>query len=524
MASVGWPAFGRARLGSKAAGGRSIGRCLLALVSATALASSALALAWAGPLVSPARANTTGICDGCVVAWGDDSMHQTDFPTASQGGLVAVAAQGGLALALSWDGKVVAWGDNQHGQANVPAGLSNVVAISSGSVFAMALTKSGKVVAWGDDTYHETEIPAAAQSGIVRIAAGNGFGIAVKSDGTVVAWGNNHNGATNVPLEKGLPGVIYVPAPVHLRDVSASAHVLGIKQDGTVVAWGWNKYGQATVPAGLTKVKAVAAGLKFSLALTANGSLFAWGSNAEGELALPCNHYDPATNKCTSWITGFSAIAAGDTFALALKDGMIYTWGNVPAGLGSGAGETTWQAIGGGSAFGVGVKGKVGPPWAPEEVSGTPGNGSVQVGWAQPYDDGGAPVNLYTATASPGGKTCSTTGAVSCVVTGLTNGTAYTFTVKAHSGLGWGPASDPSAPVTPMAGIQLATLGPSVTAGAKGSLGLPGPSVAPTPGAGSKNTGGGGGIPLPFVAAAVAVVVVAGGAGLGFWLGRRGSV
>ena len=63
--------------------------------------------------------------------------------------------------------------------------------------------------------------------------------------------------------------------------------------------------------------------------------------------------------------------------------------------------------------------------------------------------NGGSPITSYTVTSSPGGKTA--TGASSPItVTGLTNGTAYTFTVTATNALGTGPASSPSNSVTPV--------------------------------------------------------------------------
>jgi len=89
-----------------------------------------------------------------------------------------------------------------------------------------------------------------------------------------------------------------------------------------------------------------------------------------------------------------------------------------------------------------------GPPGAPTGVSATAGDASALIAFSAPASDGGSPITGYTATSSPGGIT--KTGAASPItITGLTNGIAYTFTVKATNSLGTGPASSPSNTVTP---------------------------------------------------------------------------
>jgi Fibronectin type III domain len=83
------------------------------------------------------------------------------------------------------------------------------------------------------------------------------------------------------------------------------------------------------------------------------------------------------------------------------------------------------------------------PPGTPTVTAGTAS--SATVAWAAPAYNGGSPVTGYTVTASPGGQTCTTSGATSCTVTGLTNGTSYTFTVTAANSVGTGPSSPSSA-------------------------------------------------------------------------------
>ena len=90
-------------------------------------------------------------------------------------------------------------------------------------------------------------------------------------------------------------------------------------------------------------------------------------------------------------------------------------------------------------------------PGAPTGLSATAGDHSATVSWtAAPAN--GSPVSGYTVTATPGGAEATVGGDVTtATMSGLTNGTAYTFTVHATNALGAGSLSAPSPPVTPAA-------------------------------------------------------------------------
>ena len=90
-------------------------------------------------------------------------------------------------------------------------------------------------------------------------------------------------------------------------------------------------------------------------------------------------------------------------------------------------------------------------PDPPTGVSATAGNGQARVAFTPPVDNGGTDIIGYTVTSSPGGFT-ATGVAGPIVVTGLTNGTGYTFTVTTRTQIGVSSASSASSSVSPSAG------------------------------------------------------------------------
>ncbi|MEO5715386.1 MAG: YDG domain-containing protein [Luteolibacter sp.] len=78
-------------------------------------------------------------------------------------------------------------------------------------------------------------------------------------------------------------------------------------------------------------------------------------------------------------------------------------------------------------------------------------SGSASVAFTAPVSNGGATISSYIATSSPGNITGTLVqaGSGTIPVSGLTNGTAYTFTVTATNSVGTSAASGASSSVTP---------------------------------------------------------------------------
>lgn len=96
-------------------------------------------------------------------------------------------------------------------------------------------------------------------------------------------------------------------------------------------------------------------------------------------------------------------------------------------------------------------------PGAPTNATATPGDGGAVLTWSPPTDSGyvdatGDGISYTVKALAPSGQVAQqvTTGGLHAVITGLTDGTAYTFAVSATNPVGTG-SSDTTAATTPQA-------------------------------------------------------------------------
>lgn len=281
----------------------------------------------------------------------------------------AVAVGAGHSLALRSDGSVWAWGNNARGELGqgAPSGLSNpsplqvpgitgVMAVAGGHDHSVALRSDGTVWTWGDNGRGQLGIgtvgpPVASPgqvpglTGVTAIAAGDRHTLAIRNDGSVWMWGANDYGVKGDGTSGATPvsSPVQVPNLTGIRAVSAGADsCLALRDDGTVWAWGRNEAAQLGTGAAtaspilvptrvstLTAVTAIAAGATHALALRDDGTVWGWGSNVDGEQGNGTRSNTPTPGPVRiAALDGVAAITAGWHHSVALRrEGILLAWG-----------------------------------------------------------------------------------------------------------------------------------------------------------------------------------------------------
>jgi hypothetical protein len=504
----------------------------LATASGTILArGSAASYGDAGPLTAPVvdlRSTPTGqgywitAADGTVVSRGD-AQPLGSVPSAALAhpivGMGVTPTGHGYWLAGT-RGDVYSFGDARFfGSVGNIAFSPDVVsfeATPTGGGYWLMTADSG-IFAFGDARFYGSLGGMHLSAPIADLAAspsGNGYWMVTEA-GSIFAFGDAKMYGSSASPPLGGP-------VVGLRPTGNGYWTFG--RDGAVFAFGQAKFMGPVTTAALTSGHAsvsftsphtgstsVVAAVSRPGGLVTSGTLSTtWTPAPTGHLTL-----SPAQSTVNVGVSQHVAATVTDPSGAAVPDGTVVSF--TVSGPGSGNPTVSQVTTVGGTASFAFTSSQAGtssvaaasgnlsalatvdwtvppsPPSAPRTVTATAGDGTAVVTWRAPISDGGSAVFQYTVKASPGGKAVTAgPGATSATVDGLQNGTSYTFTVTANNTAGTGPASAPSAPVTPHG----ATTGGSNTGGSTGTGGggnpggTTGTSGGSNPGAGDAGSGG----------------------------------
>jgi len=263
---------------------------------------------------------------GQVLAFGENEYGQLGNGSTAQSAkplqvpdipaMVSVSAAHRSVAALAQDGAVWEWGDDPKGSKPRRIGtLGGVRAVARAETHGAALKKDGTVWVWGSHGAGDLGNGCYSCAGepilvpglteVAAIAAGYQVTVALKKDGSVWTIGYGEAGQLGDGARRSVDRPVRVSSLAGVQAVAAGyMHVLALKQDGTVWAWGDNRFGELGNPSvdasskdmnpdnralpvrcgSLSKIVAIAAGGRHSLALTSGGVLMGFGDNDNGVL------------------------------------------------------------------------------------------------------------------------------------------------------------------------------------------------------------------------------------------------
>lgn len=350
---------------------------------------------------------------------------------------------------------------------------------------ASGVPGTNAIAAWSntDDTWRALgegvshPVNALAAAGDDTLYAGGDFGSAIGVVGTayVAAWSNVDDtwhalggGPNNVVTALAFDdthGLLYTGGA--FTTVGTIAASLVSVWDGGIDAWiplqatGGNGVGGSSVSAFAVDGSIVYLGGIFSQAggVAGTTNIAKWTWDAPSAQAVPSSGAQGAAIQLRgSGLIGVTGVHVDGTPVSYTRDDSTTISLTLPGGLSAGSHSITVDAVGGRATTSYAVSAppipprppRVYPPGAPTGVVAVAGDRSASVSWVAPSDSGSYPISNYQVTSAPGGRSCLVSvPALTCEVSGLTNGTAYTLTVRALNGAGWGSDSLPSNAVTP---------------------------------------------------------------------------
>ncbi len=469
--------------------------------------------------VSTGSSHTCAVTSsGALKCWGSNTSTQLGDQSAGStpslaaisstldSNVRAVAAGSSHTCALTTSNTVKCWGDNYYGQigndSTIPVRpapddvhlYESVRAIDAGSGHTCALTYAGGVKCWGDNTwgqlgntrFNRSAVPVdvyGLSSGVSGIAVGYEHSCAILSSGGVRCWGKNNygqlgNGTTDdsvYPMQvSGLTsGVVKLSA--------SFANTCALLNTGAAKCWGSNYFGEVGdntniirktpvdviwAASGVIDIAATNAG---TCALFDTGRVKCWGNNGTGQLGNNSTVHS-MTPVDVVGLENVTSLDMASGRACAVAAGEVKCWGDNPYGQ-LGNNTTTRSLIPVNTLLAV-------VPAAPTNVVAVAGNGRATITLTAPAH-GGSPLSSYRIVSTPAAiDRFVTTSTQTHVITGLTNGVDYTFTVSAKNVVGESEPSLPSNIVTPGIPLSSSSLSSSSLFATSSSLALTSSSIA----------------------------------------------
>jgi alpha-tubulin suppressor-like RCC1 family protein len=290
------------------------------------------------------------------------------------------------ALAVARNGTLVSWGSNTKLQIIQPAGVdpvlvpmivntsildSPVYAIQATGDAGMVITQSRKVYGFGDGQYGvlgigtsplgsllAATVMTAFDSTVVNAVCSSFAGVGVTANGTIYTWGSNtalgyNSDFANPPRSTFLDGALQGKEVMSVA--AGGKFTIALTTDSQVYSWGDNTNGclgntDSSVPVGYFpalvsalsnyKIAKIVASETTVGALSTTGIMFMWGQNTQGQIGVntttPVYFYPQILNNRASALNGKIIIDIAVTqyasFALT-ADNKLYSWGNNNGGV-----------------------------------------------------------------------------------------------------------------------------------------------------------------------------------------------
>jgi alpha-tubulin suppressor-like RCC1 family protein len=314
---------------------------------------------------------TCAVDAGSVWCWGENrggtlGTSSGELPSSAKpvaiGGFPFSASEvscgGGMACALSVDGRIACWGSTPN-ETDIPVtkvGVSNFVNVSVGSESACALTSDGFVWCWGSNESGQLGIGTPSSGGPTpqkalgiggadELTVGPSEGSCARlRDDSVRCWGldgGQFGDGPDAALE------FFTPTRIASLDGFVQVSVghwggCGVSHEGVPQCWGSNAFGElgrgiaggnALSPAPIVGMPSegfsrVFAGTLSTCGVTPSGTLWCWGDNEHGQLGQGYVGGQLSTPSMVQGLPAVSEVALGLSHVCAVTSNEgIWCWG-----------------------------------------------------------------------------------------------------------------------------------------------------------------------------------------------------